>query len=81
MNLSKMNFTWFKRVGFFYIPISLTGWLVLSFGFAYAIYSFIVIDKGSHSVSDMLINFVFRLLIICAVYSLIAFLSGRKPKN
>ena len=47
------------------------GWLLLLAGVAYAIYLFIDIDSRSHSVSDTLINFVFNLLIIGAVYSLI----------
>lgn len=80
MNRSRMNFPWFKRVGLFYIPISIIGWLMLSAGFAYAVYVFIAIDRRSHSVSDTLINFVFSLLIISAVYSLIAYLSSRKPE-
>jgi hypothetical protein len=53
------------------------GWLIMLAGIAYAVYSFLEIDSRSHSVSDTLINFVFRLLIIGAVYSLIAYLSGR----
>jgi hypothetical protein len=67
----------FKRVGLFFVPVSAMGWLILLAGIAYAVYSFLEIDSRSHSVSDTLINFVFRLLIIGAVYSLIAYLSGR----
>ena len=70
---------WFKRKGFIYIPTSIIGWLIALAGFAYAVYNFIDIDSTSHSGSDTLINFVFSLLIIGAVYSLIAFLSSRTP--
>ena len=73
----KMKLMWFKRFGIFFIPVSAMGWLILLSGVAYAVYSFLEIDSRSHSVSDTLINFVFRLVIIGAVYSLIAYLSGR----
>ncbi len=72
-----MNLHWFKRIGIFFIPSSIIGWILLFGGLAYAVYSFIEIDSRSHSVSDTLMNFVFRLLIIWAVYSLIAFLTSK----
>ena len=50
-------------------------------GIGYAVYVFIDIDSRSHSVSDTLINFVFNLLIIGAVYTLIAFLASRSPNS
>jgi hypothetical protein len=70
-----MKLNLFKRTGIIFTPVSVGGWLIALAGIAYAIYSFIEIDSRSHSVSDTLINFVFRLLIIWAVYSLIAYLS------
>lgn len=73
-----MNLPWFKRVGIFYIPTSLIGWFLLLAGVAYAVVVFIAIDSQSHSVSDTLINFVFKLLLIAAVYSLIAYFTSRK---
>lgn len=73
-----MNFPWFKRVGLFFIPVSLAGGLILLAAIAYSVYLFIDIDSRSHSVSDTLINFVFNLLIIAAIYSLVAFLTGRR---
>ena len=76
-----MKLIWFKRNGIFFIPTSIIGWLILLTGFVYAIYVFIDIDSRSHSVSDTLINFVFNLLIICAIYSLIAFITSRTPKT
>jgi hypothetical protein len=56
------------------------GWILLVCGFVVAILSFMDIDGRSHSVSDTLINFVFMLLIIGAVYSSIAYLTSRNPK-
>jgi hypothetical protein len=76
-----MNLPWFRRRGIFFIPGSLTGWLILSAGICYAVYTFIDIDSRSHSVSDTLINFFFRLLLIGVFYTLIALLTsgpGRK---
>jgi uncharacterized membrane protein len=73
-----MNLHWFKRIGIFFVPVSLMGWIVLLVGIAYAVFSFIDIDSRSHSVSDTLMNFVFKLLIIGAVYSLIGFMTRAK---
>lgn len=72
-----MNLPWFKRIGILYIPTAIVGWLILCAALVYAVYVFIDIDSRSHSVSDTLINFIFNLLIICAVYSLIAFLTSK----
>jgi len=76
-----MNLLWFKRNGIFFVPISVIGWLIAISSMAYAIIAFIDIDSRSHSVSDTLMNFVFNLLIIFAVYSLIGCLASRNPKN
>lgn len=76
----KMNLPWFKRIGLFFIPTSIIGWLLLLCGLAYAVYVFIDIDSRSHSVSDTLINFIFNLLIIDAAYSLIPFLTSKTGK-
>ena len=76
-----MNLPWFKRIGIFFIPTAIIGWLMLLGSLAYAVYVFIDIDSRSHSVSDTLINFVFNLLIIGAVYSVIAFLTSRPVKT
>lgn len=75
-----MNFPWFKRIGIFFIPITIMGWLLLVAGIAYAVYLFIDIDSRSHSVSDTLINFVFNLFILGVIYSLMAFLTSKAPK-
>jgi hypothetical protein len=75
-----MRLPWFKRNGIFFIPVSVIGWLILLCGLVYSIYVFIDINNEGHSVSDILIKFVFNLLIIGAVYSLIAFLTMRGNK-
>jgi hypothetical protein len=76
-----MNFPWFKRIGIFFIPANFTGWIIFTFGILFAVYSFLDIDGRSHSVSDTLMNFVFMLLIIGAVYSLIGYLTSRIGKK
>lgn len=75
-----MSLPWFKRIGIFFIPTAIIGWLMLFTGLAYAVYIFIDIDSKSHSVSDTLLNFVFNLLVIGAVYSLIAYFTSRQTK-
>ena len=76
-----MKFPWFKRIGIFFIPTTIAGWIILLAGLAFAVYSFIDIDSRSHSNSDTLMNFVFMCLIIGAVYSLIAYITGRVFKK
>ena len=76
-----MHLPWFRRTGIFYIPTSVIGWLLFSAALAYAVYVFTEIDSRSHSVSDTLINFVFNLLMIAAVYSLVAYLTSRTSSD
>ncbi len=76
-----MNFPWFKRIGLFFVPASAMGWIILCAGVVFAVKSFMDIDSRSHSVSDTMINFVFMLLIIGAVYSLIAYLTSKKKSG
>jgi hypothetical protein len=68
-----MKLNWFTRKGIIYWPASVIGWVILVIAAIYAIYTFIDIDSRSHSVSDTLINFVFNLLLIGVVYSVIAY--------
>lgn len=76
-----MNFPWFECYGLFYLPKKLISWLIAVAGIIYAVYSFIEIDSRSHSVSDTLMNFVFRMVIIGAVYTLIGFLTSLRSEN
>jgi hypothetical protein len=75
-----MRFPWFKRTGLLFIPTTIAGWIILLAGVVFAVFSFMDIDGRSHSVSDSLMNFVFMLLIIGAVYSLIAYVTSRASK-
>ncbi|MFA5971744.1 MAG: hypothetical protein WC780_05295 [Lentimicrobiaceae bacterium] len=76
-----MNLPWFKRIGILFVPTSLTGWIIAISAVAYAVYIFIDIDSRSHSVSDTLINFVSKLLLIIAVYSLIGYFSSQTKER
>jgi hypothetical protein len=76
-----MNFPWFKRIGIFFIPATVIGWILFAGEIVFAVYIFRDVDSKSHSVSDSLINFVFYLLISGAVYSLVAWLTSRRYKS
>jgi hypothetical protein len=76
-----MNLPWFKRIGIIFLPMSAIGWIISLLAISISVYEFIDIDSRSHSVSDTLINFVFRLFIVFAFYTLIAFLTSRKSKT
>jgi len=68
-----MKLNWFTRKGIIYWPASIIGWIILVLAAAYAVYTFIDIDSRSHSVSDVMINFVFNALLIGLVYSIIGY--------
>lgn len=72
---------WFKRVGIFFIPRTVWGWLILLAAIAYSIFTFIKIDSKSHSASDTLRPFFFYLLIIGAIYTCIAFLTSQSTEE
>ena len=76
-----MKTKFFKRVGIFFIPVHIVGWILALAALAYCVYLFIDIDSRSHSVSDTLINFVFNAMIVGVAYSLIAFFTSRKEKE
>ena len=75
-----MKLPWFKRTGILFAPCSLMGWIILIASATYVVYNFIEIDSLSHSVSDTLMNFVFRLIIIGFVYTIIGILTSRPQK-
>ena len=82
LNIKNMRFPWFRLSAIFFIPARLPGWIIFVGCVVYAVYSFIEIDGKSHSVSDTLMNFVFRMVIIFAGYTVIAFItSGAKSRT
>ena len=75
-----MYFPWFKRIGIMFVPKTPVGTMIFLAAIVYSVYAFLDIDSRSHSVSDTMINFVFVLLIIAAVYTLLAYLTSRKSE-
>jgi hypothetical protein len=75
-----MKLNWFTRKGIIYWPASIMGWAILVIAAGFAIYTFIDIDSHSHSVSDTLINFVFNVLLIGLVYTIIAYFTEVRKK-
>ena len=49
-----MKQAWFKRFGWFYLPISAPGTLVSLAAVGFCVNVFLAIDRHSHSVSDTL---------------------------
>ncbi len=71
---------WFKSVDGILVPASIIGWLISAGALGYLIYAFREIDVRSHSVSDTLMNFAFRLAIVFAGYVAVAFVASKKPQ-
>jgi len=75
-----MKQNWFKRAGWFYVPISAPGAIVCLSAAAFCITVFRAVDRHSHSVSDTLYG-VFPFFV--SVFLLLDWLGGRtcRPKN
>jgi hypothetical protein len=43
---------WFKKIGWFYLPVKWPGWVVAIFFAIFCVHIFIFVDSKSHSVSD-----------------------------
>ena len=49
-----MKLNWFKKSGWFYLPVSFMGWTISFLALAFCLNIFWAIDRNSHSVSDTL---------------------------
>ena len=49
-----MNYPWFKRRGWFYLPLTIPGSVLSLLTLAFWIQVFVAMDRHSHSVSDTL---------------------------
>jgi hypothetical protein len=49
-----MNSAWFKRLGWFYLPVSVPGAIIALAVLAFCLQVFLAVDNKSHSVSDTL---------------------------
>lgn len=45
---------WFRRIGWFHVPVSVPGGIVTVGALAFCVQVFIAIDRNSHSVTDTL---------------------------
>jgi len=49
-----MNTNWFKRIGWFHVPVSVPGAVATLFAILFCAQVFVAVDRHSHSVSDTL---------------------------
>jgi hypothetical protein len=49
-----MKTNWFKRIGWFYIPVSVPGAVAWLLGALFCVTVFMAVDRHSHSASDTL---------------------------
>ncbi|HEX7577502.1 MAG TPA: hypothetical protein VF430_05630, partial [Verrucomicrobiae bacterium] len=49
-----MKTQWFKRLGWFYLPVSLSGVIITLAAMAFCIQVFAAVDRHAHSASDTL---------------------------
>ncbi len=49
-----MKNQWFKRLGWFYLPVSLPGAIITLAALAFCVQVFVAVDRRSHSASDTL---------------------------
>ena len=49
-----MKTVWFKRIGWFYLPVSLPGGVITLAALAFCAQVFLAVDRHSHSASDTL---------------------------
>ena len=52
INFIDMNKIWFKKLGWFFRPVSWHGWLVVVVALIFSVQVFVAVDRHSHSVSD-----------------------------
>ncbi len=73
---------WFRRktYGWGWTPATSEGWFVVLLYVLILISIFRVVDLGSHSGSDTLINFAPRFLLVTLGFYIVCTLTGEKPK-
>ncbi len=73
---------WFKRklYGWGWTPARWQGWVVILVFTALIVWNAIRIDSTSHSVSDMLINFIPETAILVLMLIIICYVTGEKPR-
>ena len=51
-DIHQMKAQWFKRMGWFYVPVSVCGAVICVLAALFCVTVFIAVDRHSHSVSD-----------------------------
>jgi hypothetical protein len=69
---------WFKanKSGYGWHPATWEGWIILLLYIVALVYSFLQIDRESHSVSDTLLGFFPRFLLFSALLTIVTYLKG-----
>ena len=62
----------FKKKGLFFIPRSVIAWVIFSISIAYLSYSLFELNNRSHSISDLLLNFLLQLVITWSIFTTVA---------
>jgi len=75
-----METNWFKKVGWFYLPTTLFGFIVLLFTLAFCVNVFVVVDGHSDSVSDTLYGIFPYVVSAFSIYFWIARNTANKKK-
>ena len=71
----------FKNKGWYYLPISPAGWILLLGAIATDVWFFMAIDRNSHSASDTLINFLPFFASVWVIFSYFASNTSIKNQN
>ncbi|WP_037325729.1 hypothetical protein [Runella zeae] len=67
---------WFERKTIFFKPYSLAGWGLFMLTLGYCTYAFIEAKEHANSLSDVLIQWVFRVALVGVMYSVIAYFTS-----
>ncbi|HEX7617944.1 MAG TPA: hypothetical protein VF480_04405 [Verrucomicrobiae bacterium] len=73
-----MKTQWFKRLGWFYLPVSLSGVIITLAAMAFCIHVFAAVDRHAHSASDTLYG-VFPFF--ASVFLLFDWVAGRTSRQ
>lgn len=52
--MAQIKYRWFRSLGWFYVPVSWSGYVITLLALAFCIQTFLAVDRQSHSVSDTL---------------------------
>jgi hypothetical protein len=73
-----MTATWFKKIGWIYIPTTIIGAIITLCVIAFCVTVFIAVDRNSHSVSDTLYG-VFPYFV--SAFTILFWIAGNTSKQ